>query len=96
MPFASIDALFAWTAIGPFEWGLHALGAFVTTILATLKMENYLNITWNNAFIPLYIMSGRAAPLLFVHIFRYGSFKPIEDNQMIRVAGDGLFVELNI
>ena len=58
MPFASIDALFAWTSIGPFEWSLHALGAFVTSILATLKMENCLNITWNNAFIPLYIMSA--------------------------------------
>ena len=43
MPFASIDAFFAWTVIGPFEWSLHALGAFITSILATLKMENYVS-----------------------------------------------------
>ena len=29
-------------------------------------------------------------------IFTEGSFKPIRDDQVIRVAGDGLFSELNI
>ena len=29
-------------------------------------------------------------------IFTEGSFKPIRDGQVIRAAGDGLFVELNI
>ena len=58
MPFISLDGLFTWTAIGPFEWSLHALGACISSVLGSLKVENVIDVTWNNAFVPLYVASG--------------------------------------
>lgn len=77
MPFASIDAVVAWTAIGPFEWSLHALGACLTLALSALKNDGVLALNWDKVFLPLYIAAGLHlyfSALLFARLFIF--YKP--------------------
>lgn len=77
MPFASIDAVVAWTAIGPFEWSLHALGASLVLVLAALKNDGLVALNWDKVFLPLYIAAGLHlyfSALLFARLFIF--YKP--------------------
>ena len=72
MPYASVDAVTSWTAIGPFEWSLHALGACVALALAALKVEGVLEVDWDKVMLPLYVAVGLHlyfSALLFARLF---------------------------
>lgn len=77
MPYASLDAVTAWTAIGPFEWSLHALGACVALALAAFKIDGVLELDWDEVMLPLYVAVGLHvyfSALLFTRLFVF--YKP--------------------
>ena len=77
MPYASIDAVVAWTAIGPFEWSLHALGACVSLVLSALRNDGLVPLNWDKVFLPMYIAAGLHlyfSAILFARLFIF--YKP--------------------
>lgn len=93
MPYASIDAVVAWTAIGPFEWSLHALGACLALVLSALKSE--LGLNWDKVFLPLYIAAGLHlyfAAMLFARLFIF--YKPSKRKTLWLVVNCGTAITI--
>ncbi|XP_033730055.1 transmembrane protein 203-like [Pecten maximus] len=92
--FFTLKEIVKWLGITSFEIWMHVVSVAVFSVLSVLKYEDMVDMTWWEAFTPLFICDGLCAYfciIVFIRMYRdFGNLRPA----IVRLLSSLLYVTL--